>query len=172
MSFDILARSKLSAICWLPLKHLNTLKNFVGIFSRNCNAHNQRDRHKCLSWPVYVTTAYDLTDLIGMLSSSISHRQSESQAKILNKSSWFRFQIKAVWRKITVSKFSLDCISYIKAKTVTETLNRIVLLCTETYKCDLTTCRNNIRVSNEAWSDKDLPEDNECDEETDMDNNV
>lgn len=66
-------------------------------------------------------------------------------------------------------KFSLDCVPYIKAKTITETPK---LLCTETYKRDLTTRRKNIRVSNEAWSDKDLPEDNECDEETDMDNNV
>lgn len=172
MSFDILARSKLSAIHWLPLKHLNSLKNFVRIVSRNFNAHNQRNRHKCLSWPVHISTADDLTDLTGMLSSSINHRQSDSQAEILNKSSWFCFQIKAVWRKMTVSKFSLDCVPYIKAKTITETPNRTVLLCTETYKCDLTTHRKNIRVSNEAWSDKDLPEDNECDEETDMDNNV
>lgn len=38
-------------------------------------------------------------------------------------------QIKAVWRKMTASKFSLDCIPYIKGKTTAQTPNSTVLLC-------------------------------------------
>lgn len=149
------------------------LHNLIRIVSMNCAAYNQRDRCKCLSWPVCVSTARGLAGLTSTLSSSFNHKQSDSQAEVLNKSS--KLEIISLSDKGNLEenfcKFPLDCIPYIKARTITE-LHRTTLVCTETYKCDLTTCRNNIRASSEARPDKGLSEDKGCDEETGMDNNV